>query len=83
MKARSLPETDSIQELGQFWDTHELTDFEGHLEEVTEPVFDRGEVIPLHLEAPDAEAVRKIAESKGLADAELIRSWIIEKLRSA
>ena len=36
-----IPETDSIQELASFWDTHDLTDFEDQLEEVTEPVFER------------------------------------------
>lgn len=34
-----LPETDSIQELASFWDSHSLTDFEDALEEVREPVF--------------------------------------------
>ncbi len=38
MKTEALPQTDSIQELAQFWDTHDLTDFEEQLEEVTEPV---------------------------------------------
>ncbi len=37
----ALPQTDSIQELAKFWDTHDLTDFENDLEEVTEPVFER------------------------------------------
>ena len=32
-----IPETDSIRELASFWDTHDLTDFEDQLEEVTEP----------------------------------------------
>jgi hypothetical protein len=41
MKVEQLPETDSIQELARFWDTHDLTDFEAHLEEVNEPVFER------------------------------------------
>jgi len=30
---------DSIEKLAEFWDTHDLTDFEDELEEVTEPVF--------------------------------------------
>lgn len=34
-----IPQTDSIQELAHFWDTHGLTDFEDELEEVREPVF--------------------------------------------
>ena len=36
---RGLPQTDSIQELAQFWDTHDLTEFADELEEVIEPVF--------------------------------------------
>lgn len=37
----NIPKTDSIQELAHFWDMHDLTDFEGELEEVNEPVFKR------------------------------------------
>lgn len=36
MSSREIPETDSIEELARFWDTHDLTDFEEELEEVTE-----------------------------------------------
>jgi hypothetical protein len=75
MKTRQLPLTDSIQNLAQFWDTHDVTDFGGGLEEVAEPVFERT-VILLDLESSEAEAVRKIANAKGLADAELIRGFV-------
>ncbi len=34
-------QTDSINELARFWDTHDLTDFEEELMEVAEPVFER------------------------------------------
>ncbi len=37
-----LPITDSIEELAEFWDTHDVTDFEEELEEVPHPVFVRG-----------------------------------------
>ncbi len=40
-RVRKIPVTDSIEELARFWNTHSLTDFEGELEEVTEPVFRR------------------------------------------
>ena len=40
MNRTKIPQTDSIQELADFWNTHDLTDFEDELEEVTEPVFD-------------------------------------------
>jgi len=38
--------------------------------------------IRLDLEPTEAEAVRKIAEAKGVADAELIRRWVREKIGS-
>jgi hypothetical protein len=82
MKAQHLPNTDSIQELARFWDTHDLTDFENELEEVTEPVFEPATVIPLNLESEEAEAVRRIAEARGIADAELIRAWVREKIHA-
>ena len=80
MKTEALPQTDSIQELAQFWDMHDLTDFEDELEEVTEPIFERRTVIPLNLESGEADAVRRLAEAKGIADADLIRGWVREKI---
>jgi hypothetical protein len=82
MKTQRLPQTDSIQELAHFWDTHDLTDFENELEEVTESIFEPATVIPLNLESDEAEAVSRIAESKGIPDAELIRGWVREKIHS-
>jgi hypothetical protein len=82
MKTQRLPQTDSIQELAHFWDTHDLTDFEDELEEVTEPVFEPATVIPLNLESDEAEAVRRIAEAEGIADVELIRGWVREKIHA-
>ncbi len=38
-----IPDTDSIEELAHFWDTHDVTDFENEFVEVTEPVFVRDE----------------------------------------
>ncbi len=37
--AQKIPQTDSIQELAQFWDVHDLTDFEEQLKEVSGTVF--------------------------------------------
>jgi pyridoxamine 5'-phosphate oxidase len=41
MKKSKLPKIESVQELADFWDSHDCTDFEEELEEVTEPVFER------------------------------------------
>lgn len=82
MNTQKLPQIDSIQELAQFWDTHDVTDFEDQLEEVVEPVFDREAAITLHLQSNEAQVVRDIAKSKGIAETELIREWILEKINS-
>ncbi len=41
MSKQKIPQTDSIQELADFWDTHDLTDFDDQLEEVKKQVFER------------------------------------------
>ena len=80
MKKSKLPKTDSIQELAEFWDTHDLTDFEEELEEVAEPVFVRGTAIKVQLESRQVEAVEQMAQAKGVSREELIRAWVLQKL---
>lgn len=82
MSASRLPRTDSIQELAEFWDTHDVTDFEGELEEVEERVFERDADITVHLPADAANAVRALARSRGVGDSELIREWILDRLHA-
>ena len=82
MTPPKIPKTDSIAELAEFWETHDLTDFEDQLEEVTEPVFARKEVtIPL---APqELETIRKMAQAQGVDSVALIRGWVLEKIQAA
>ena len=83
MSGEKIPQTDSIQELAQFWDTHDLTDFEGQLEEVTEPVFERETEVTLRLPSSEAEAAERIAQSQGMGLTELIRQWVREKVSAS
>ncbi len=80
MRKSKLPKTDSIQKLAEFWDTHDLTDFEEDLEEVAEPIFGRGSAIKLHLKSPEAAAVQQMAQAKGITREALIHAWVLEKL---
>ncbi len=80
MKKPRFPRTDSIQELAQFWDTHDLADYEADLVEVDEPVFARRTAIKVPLESKEAEAVEQIAQAKGVSREELIRTWVLQKL---
>jgi predicted DNA binding CopG/RHH family protein len=83
MKSHKLLQTDSIRELAQFWDRHDLTDFEEELEEAAEPIFERDTTVTLRLESREAEAVKRIAASQGVADVDLIRQWVQEKISSS
>jgi predicted HicB family RNase H-like nuclease len=78
MSAESLPKTDSIEELAKFWDTHDVTDFEDQLEEVAEPVFERGGKFTVELDAEKAETIRRLAKTQGLAATKLIQVWVDE-----
>jgi aryl-alcohol dehydrogenase-like predicted oxidoreductase len=76
----NLPNTDSIEALAAFWDTHDLTAFQDELEEVQEPLFERQKLVRVPLDASNIEAVQKIARTKGVTPEELIRSWVLQQL---
>ncbi len=80
MKKSKLPKTDSIQELAEFWDTHDSTNFDDELEEVAEPVFVRRTAIKVPLDAGEVAAVERMAEAKGVSREELVRTWVRQKL---
>ena len=79
-----IPKIDSIQELAEFWDQHDLTDFEDQFEEVSEPVFDRDSdaALTIRLQPQGIRTLSQIAVSKGLTTDELLREWILVKLES-
>ena len=64
MNCQKLPSIDSIEKLAQFWDSHDLTDFEDELEEVREPVFEREDVLQVPLGPTEIEAVRRLPSQK-------------------
>lgn len=80
MKTRKLPKTDSIQKLAKFWDTHDSTDFDKGLVEVTETVFERVMPVEVRLQPDEAEAVRRMAQDQGVTEGQLIHDWVKQKL---
>ena len=74
-----IPDTDSIRELAEFWDTHDVTDFEDTLEEVADPVFVRT-AVTVPLSADERAALRKIAAARGVDEVALVHEWVQEKL---
>jgi predicted DNA binding CopG/RHH family protein len=84
MNTKQIPQIDSIEALAQFWDAHDLTDYEDELQEIAEPVFERANeaTIRIRLQRRDLEAVKRLARARGVGQAALIQSWVVEKVRA-
>lgn len=83
MNTPQLPKTDSIQELAQFWDMHDVTDFDDQLREVTEPVFERPATLAIHLRETEAKILNQLAHDSGLGAEELVQKWVVEKIHAS
>ena len=85
MRSQRIPDTDSIEELSRFWDTHDLTDFEDQLEEIRTPVFVGREeaTVAIALKPKEVQALKRIARSEGVKEAMLVREWIRQELRGS
>jgi hypothetical protein len=85
MRSHRIPDTDSIEELARFWDTHDLTDFEDQLQEVSPSVFVREKEPPIAIALTPREArtLRELARAEGVKEAVLAREWVREKLRKS
>jgi len=77
---KHLPNTDSISELAEFWQAHDLTDFDDELEEVTTPVFQQADRFQVRLSSRDARALRSKARQAQLSEGELLSQWVHERL---
>ena len=82
MKNEEIPQSDSIQEIAHFWDSHDLTDFENQLEEVRGAVFEHETVTKIHLKRDEVEAVKKLATFRGMSCSDLMRKWILERIHA-
>ena len=81
-KMSSLPKTDSITELAEFWDKHDITEFEDELEEVKEDVFVSGQDLTIHLPPSDAQALHQIATKRQVPESRLVSKWIHEHVQT-
>ena len=75
-----LPKIESVEKLAEFWDSHDLTDFEQELEEVAEAVFKRGAAIKVPLQRRETKAVEQMTQAKGVSREELVRTWVRQKI---
>ena len=69
MTEKKRPQSDSIQELARFWDSHDLTDFEDELEEVGQTAFERGTIVTVLLSPDELESTKGMAVQGDLISA--------------
>lgn len=74
----------SLEEIADFWETHDSAGYWDQMEDVTEQVrFKRRseKIVSIRVAEDDLELLKQIAMEKGLGHTTLIRTWIKEKLR--
>lgn len=79
----SISQAQSYQEMGEFWDTHEVTDYWGQTEAVEFEVDIQSEVRYCALEKTLAAKVSEIAWQKGISVETLVNLWVREKVEEA
>ena len=79
----SLSKARSYAELGEFWDTHELTEYWEQTKPAEFEVDIRSEVTYYALDSTLSAEVRERAERRGVAPETLLNLWVQEKLHQA
>ncbi len=77
----SISQAQSYQEIGEFWDTHDVTDYWEDTESAEFEVDIQSEVRYCALERTLVNQVSEIAWQKGVSVETLVNLWIQEKVK--
>ncbi|MDD5434049.1 MAG: CopG family antitoxin [Nitrospira sp.] len=77
----SVSEATSYKEIGEFWDTHDLSEFWDKTKEVSFEVDIESEVTYYAVDKLLSEAIQAIAQKRGVTADTLINLWVQEKLQ--
>jgi hypothetical protein len=76
----SISKAKFYKEIGEFWDTHDLTEFWDQTKKTSFEVDIKSEVTYCSLDKRLAEKVQAIAQKQGVSADTLINLWVQEKL---
>lgn len=84
-KEKRLPDFEkmSLEEIAEFWETHDSADYWDQMEDMTDQVTfkcPRDKIVSVRIAEEDLRQLKRIASGKGLGHTTLIRNWIKEKL---
>jgi hypothetical protein len=77
----SLSKAKSYTEIGDFWDSHDLSDFWDQTKKVEFEVDIQSEITYYSLDKGLAEKVQSIAQRRGVSADTLINLWVQEKVQ--
>ncbi len=77
----SISKAGSYQEIGEFWDTHDLTDYWDQTKPVEFEVELKSEVTCFALESGLSSRIRELAIQRGESPETLLNLWVQEKLQ--
>jgi len=69
--------------MGEFWDTHDLTDYWDQTEPVEFTVNIQSEITYYPLESSLSDRIQAIAKQRGVSAETLLNLWVQEKLQEA
>lgn len=79
----SISKARSYAELGEFWDTHDLSEFWDKVRRARFKVEIESETTYYPVEASLSTALRSVARKRGVSADVLLNMWLQEKLRKA
>ena len=84
-RPKELPDFDkmSLEEIAEFWDTHDSADYWDQMEDVTDEVIIRRPtaIVSIRIPESDLKQIKRLAREQGPGHTPLIRTWIREKLK--
>jgi len=79
-KMKTLPNFESLDELVEFFDSHDLGEYLDQMPEVDFEVDIKQQIYLLTLDTELANKLTEIAKSKQTSSEELVNSWVREKI---
>jgi CopG antitoxin of type II toxin-antitoxin system len=76
----SISKASSYQEIGEFWDTHDLSDYWDQTKPVEFKVDIQSEAIYYPVESKLSAKISSIAKQRGVSPETLLNLWLQEKL---
>jgi hypothetical protein len=77
----SISKAQSYQEIGEFWDTHDLADYWDQTKPVEFDVNIQSEVLYYRLDSVLSKKIQAIAQQRGVSPETLLNLWVQEKVQ--